>query len=164
MGGAIGLWLGANALERLEKLIACNTSAHLGTIEGWNSRMAAVRNGGMQSAIAGGLMERWFTAEFRAKHPEVVDSIRRMVLDAPVEGYLACCAAMRDADLRERVAAIRIPTLLIAGTGDPVTPPADAEFLAATIPAARLRELPAAHLSNLEAAAEFSEAVLQFLS
>jgi 3-oxoadipate enol-lactonase len=163
MGGLIGLWLGVNAPARVERLIACNTAARVGTVDAWNARMASVRSEGMK-AVAPGLMERWFTADFREKNPAAVDWIRRMVLDAPVEGYLACCAAVRDADLRERVGEIKIPTMIVAGSSDPVTPPAEAEFLAGKISAARLRELPAAHLSSVEAAAQFNEAVLQFLS
>jgi 3-oxoadipate enol-lactonase len=163
LGGLIALWLGIHAPERIERLVACNTAARVGTVEVWNSRMAAVRREGM-TAVAAGLMERWFTADFRASAPAVVESIRQMVLGAPVEGYLSCCAAVRDADLRERVADVKTPVLLIAGTSDAVTPPSEAEFLAGKISAARLRELPAAHLSNVEAAAAFTEAVLQFLS
>ncbi len=108
-------------------------------------------------AIAGGLMERWFTADFRAESPAIVESIRQAVLQQPVEGYVACCAAVRDADFRERLAEVKVPTLVIAGTSDPVTSPADGKFLAENIPGARLVELPAAHLSNVGAAAQFNE-------
>lgn len=163
MGGLIALWLGIHAPERLQKLVVCNTAARVGTVDAWNSRIAAIRNDGMK-AVAGGLMERWFTAGFRAKHPAIVESIRQMVLQAPVEGYVACCAAVRDADLRERVAEIKVPTLVIAGASDPVAPLADAQFLAANISGAKLVPLPAAHLSNVEAAGPFNAAVLKFLA
>ena len=163
MGGLIGLWLGIHAAGRLDRLVVCNTAARVGTADAWNSRMAAVRSGGMK-AVAPALMERWFTAAFRASAPAVVESTQKMVLQAPVEGYLACCAAVRDADLRERVAEVKARTLVITGANDPVTPPADARFLAEKIPGARYVELEAAHLSNIEAAAKFTDALLQFLS
>ena len=163
MGGVIGLWLGIHAAGRLERLVVCNSAARVGTVDAWNSRMAAVRSGGMK-AVAPALMERWFTADFRLKNAATVESIRQMVLQAPVDGYLACCAAVRDADLRDQVAEVKARTLVISGTSDAVTPPAEGKFLADTIPGARYVELGAAHLSNVEAAVKFSETLLQFLS
>lgn len=163
MGGLIGLWLGIHAAVRLDRLVVCNTAARVGTVDAWNSRMAAVRSGGMK-AVAPALMERWFTTAFRASAPAIVESIQKMVLQAPVDGYLACCAAVRDADLRDRIAEIKARTLIISGSGDAVTPPADGRFLAENIPGARFVELEVAHLSNIEAATQFTDAVLQFLS
>jgi len=163
MGGLIGLWLGIHAAGRLDRLVVCNTAARVGTADAWNNRMATVRSGGMK-AVAPALMERWFTAAFRTSAPAVVESTQKMVLQAPVDGYVACCEAIRDADLREQVAEVKARTLVIAGASDPVTPPADGQFLAAQIPGARYVELEAAHLSNIEAAAQFSGALLQFLS
>jgi len=162
MGGLTGLWLGIHAAGRLDRLVVCNTAARVGTAEAWNSRMATVRSGGMK-AIAPALLERWFTAAFRASAPQVVESTQKMVLQAPVEGYLACCEAIRDADLREEVAKVKPPTLIISGASDPVAPPAEGRFLAEKIPGARYVELEAGHLSNIEAAAQFSDALLQFL-
>jgi 3-oxoadipate enol-lactonase len=163
MGGVIGLLLGIHAAGRLDRLVVCNSAARVGTLDAWNSRMAAVRSGGMK-VVAPGLMERWFTADFRAKNAAIVESIQQMVLQAPVDGYLACCAAVRDADLRDEVAQVKVPTLVISGASDAVTPPADGKVLAEQIPEAQYLELQAAHLSNVEAAEKFNEALLQFLS
>ena len=138
MGGLIALWLGIHAPERLQRLVVCNSAARVGTVDAWNARIAAIRNEGMK-AIAGGLMERWFTADFRAESPAIVESIRQAVLQQPVEGYVACCAAVRDADFRERLAEVKVPTLVIAGASDPVTSPADGKFLAENIPGAQTR-------------------------
>jgi 3-oxoadipate enol-lactonase len=163
MGGVIGLWLGIHAADRLNRLVVCNSAARVGTADAWNSRMAAVRSEGMK-AVAPGLMERWFTASFRAKNPTIVESVRQMVLQAPVDGYLACCAAVRDVDLRGQVAQVKPRTLVIAGASDAVAPPAEGKFLTEQIPGARYVELEAAHLSNVEAAAKFNDTVMQFLS
>ena len=163
MGGLIGLWLGIHAGGRLERLVVCNTAARVGTADAWNSRMAAVRSGGMK-AVTPALLERWFTAAFRESSPRAIESTQKMLLQAPAEGYLACCEAVRDADLRERVGEVKARTLVISGASDPVTPPADGRFLAEKIPGARYVELEAAHLSNIEAAAQFTDALLQFLS
>jgi 3-oxoadipate enol-lactonase len=163
MGGLIGLWLGIHAAGRLDHLVICNTAARVGTAETWNTRMAAVRDGGMK-AVTPGLLERWFTAAFREKSPAVIESIEKMLLKAPVAGYLACCAAVRDADFREAAAKVKAPTLVISGASDPVAPAAEGKSLAEKIPGARYVELDAAHLSNVEAADKFNDALLSFLA
>jgi 3-oxoadipate enol-lactonase len=66
-------------------------------------------------------------------------------------------------DQRESVSRIKLPTLVVAGTSDPATPSADGKWLAEQIAGSRYLELPAAHLSNVEAAAQFNAEVLPFL-
>ena len=162
MGGMIGIWLGTNAPERLHKLVLCNTAARIGTAEVWNARIDAVSKDGMK-AIAPAVIERWFTPAFRAAAPEIVANAQRMIEASPPDGYSACCAAIRDMDQRESISSIRVPTLVISGTKDPVTTTADGQFLVDRISGARHLELPTAHLSNIEAPAQFSSGVLGFL-
>ena len=163
MGGMIGMWLGIHSPERLHRLILCNTAARIGTQEMWNARIATVRRDGMKS-VATAVIERWFTPEFRASSPEKVAHAQRMLENSPPEGYASCCAAIRDMDQREGVAQIKVPTLVIYGGKDPVTPPSDAHFLREQIPGAVEIEFPAAHLSNVEQAEAFTGAVSNFLS
>ncbi len=163
LGGMVGMWLGANAPERLRKLVLCNTAAKIGTAETWNSRIETVRKGGM-AAVGPGVLERWFTPEFRVRSPQVVASVGRMIESTPPEGYIACCAAVRDMDQRGMIAAIRVPTLVISGARDPATPPAEGRFLAERIAGAHYAELPTAHLSNLEAPDQFSSELMRFLT
>jgi 3-oxoadipate enol-lactonase len=163
MGGMIGMWLGVNAPARLNNLVLCNTAAKIGTPETWNARIEAVRKAGMKS-LASAVIERWFTPGFRAKEPATVATVQKMLEQANPEGYAACCAAVRDFDYRDRLATIRIPTLVIAGTQDSSTPPAGTHFLADRIPGARCTELPAAHLSNIEARDRFNQEVSAFLN
>jgi len=162
-GGMVGMWLASNAPERVERLVLCNTSAHLPGRELWNARIEAVRATGM-AAVAPQVLERWFTAGFRARASEAVEKVRQMLLTTPAEGYAACCAAIRDMDQRETIASIRAPTLVVVGSRDPATPPEHGRAIADRIRGARVIELPAAHLSNVEAAEAFNEAVLGFLS
>ena len=75
-------------------------------------------------------------------------------------GYLGCCAALRDADLRGEASRVRAPCLVVTGTHDVATPPAAGEWLAETIPAPGSGAFDAAHLSNVECAPAFTEAVL----
>jgi 3-oxoadipate enol-lactonase len=83
--------------------------------------------------VAAAVVERWFTAKFRASFPEKVGRAQRMLENSPPAGYTACCAAIRDMDQREAVARIKAPTLVIYGESDPVIPASDAHFLAGQI-------------------------------
>ena len=163
MGGMIGMWLALNAPERLSKLALSNTAAKIGTPEGWNARIDAVQKNGMKS-VASAILERWFTPAFRREAPETMATILKMLEETNPDGYVACCAAVRDFDCRKKKSAIRTPTLVIAGAHDPATPPADGRFLAQQIPGARYVELSAAHLSNIEAQDQFNRELAAFLN
>jgi 3-oxoadipate enol-lactonase len=162
MGGMVGMMLAQKFPQRLHKIVLCNTSPKIGTLESWNARIETVNAGGMQ-AVADGILERWFTPTFRATRRAEVEVTRQMLLESPPKGYVACSAAVRDMDQRETIASIRVPALVISGASDPVTPPADGRFVASQIDGARYVELPAAHLSNVEAAEAFNEAIERFL-
>jgi 3-oxoadipate enol-lactonase len=163
MGGAIGMWLALNAPERIDRLVLADTAARFGTVEKWNARIDAVRRGGL-GAIADGVVEGWFTPRFRERAPEAVARLRQMLLAAPTEGYLASCAAVRDVDLRGAIDRIACPTLVIVGTHDVPTPPAQARGLTERIAGARYVELDAAHISNVEAAERFTAELVGFLT
>src|SRR5207245_10954077 len=127
--------------------------------ERWKQCIEDVGKGGME-AIVDTRLDRWFTAEFRARAPEPVARICAMLTATPAEGYMACCAAVRDMDQRDAIAEVRHPTLVIAGTHDAVTPPAEVRATAERIRGARYVELDAAHLSNVEAAERFPAEVV----
>jgi len=162
MGGQTGMWLALHAPALLNKLVLCNTAAKIGAAEMWNARIEAVGKGGMQP-VSTAVMERWFSADYRANSPEVVGAIQLAFESANPEGYTANCAAVRDFDAREAVTAIRVPTLVIAGTHDAATTPAEGRFLAERIPGARYVELNAAHISNIEQRDRFTSELSSFL-
>jgi len=163
MGGMTGMWIALNAPQVLGKLVLCNTAAKIGDTAGWNSRIEAIRSGGMKS-VSSAVIERWLSSPFRSSSPGVTASTQRMLESADLDGYIANCAAVRDFDARETIHAIQIPTLVIAGTHDPATTPAEGRFLAKKIPGARYVELNAAHLSNIESQTQFNAEVLGFLN
>jgi 3-oxoadipate enol-lactonase len=163
MGGQTGIWLGLRVANRLHKLVLCNTGAKIGTADGWNTRIETVLNKGMKE-ISHAVASRWFTSEFHSAYPEVFSHAVKMIEGANPQGYAACCMALREFDARKELSAIKVPTLVIAGSRDPATPPTDGRFIADHVPGAHFRELQAAHLSNIEASAEFTSAVQQFLS
>jgi 3-oxoadipate enol-lactonase len=162
MGGSTGMFLGANAPQRFHKMVLCNTSPKFGTPETWQARIQAVQNGGMK-AVAPGVIERWLTTCFRAAHPQETQSVLSMVEATDPHGYMANCAAVRDADMRPLLAKIRVPCLVVAGTHDLSATPADGRLLAHTVPGAEYVELPTAHLSNVEARDEFNGHAVRFL-
>jgi len=164
MGGATGMWLAANAPERIDRLVLLCTSARFGTPEMWRERAAQVRERGTESVADAGI-ERWFTPEFREREPRVAERFRAMIAAQPDEGYAQCCGVLERLDLRDDLAKISAPTLVIAGAQDPSTPPApDCELLAERIPGARLEVLdPAQHLANVERAPEVTDLILEHL-
>ncbi|MDT3395742.1 3-oxoadipate enol-lactonase [Streptomyces sp. B1866] len=144
LGGAVGLHLAAYHPGRVERLAVLCSSARFGDSEGWRERAAAVRREGLE-ALAATADARWFTPGFTA--PELVEGHLR----ADPEAYAACCDAIAVFDLRDRLASIAAPTLLVAGREDRATPPAHLREIADAVPGAALTELPGAgHLAPAE--------------
>ena len=163
LGGLTALWLAAYHRDRVARAVFANTAARLGSTESWDERMRAVREGGM-AAIRDAVVARFLGARFRAAHPDVTRRISEMVEGTPPAGYVAVCAALRDADLREVVSRIRAPSLIIAGELDESAPARQSEELHAAIVDSELVVLPgAAHLTNVEQADEFTRIVSTFL-
>lgn len=163
MGGAVGLWLLANAPERIERAVLANTAPKLGTPDLWNARITAVLADGM-AETAQSTIERWFTPAFAGAHPDIVGPIRAQIARNEPANYAACCAALRDMDLRASLPNIPHDVLVISGREDPVVTAAQAAEFAARLPGGRHATLEARHLSNVEAAAAFDTAVTTFLT
>ena len=85
MGGMVGMWLGANAPQRINRLILSNTSAWFADKEIWNGRIKTVREKGL-AAIVGGTMERWFTPDFREREPKKIEWLSEMFWATNPEG------------------------------------------------------------------------------
>ena len=163
MGGMVGQWLAANAPDRIDKLILSNTSAYFSDKTRWDDRIKVVREKGVGS-IADGVMNLWFTADFRAREPQTIARFKEMLSATPVEGYIAACEAVRDMDHRELLQRITAPTLIIAGKHDPSTPLEAAGFMHARIAGSALTVLDAAHISNVEQPAIYTDTVSRFLA
>ncbi len=161
IGGMIGMWLLANAPQRIERAVLANTSAQMPP-GAFDERIAAVRAGGM-AAIADVTMSRWFTAPYLARRTPQMQTIRQGFLAVDPVGYVGCCAAIRDMALVPLLPRITAPVLVIAGASDPSTPPERGREIADAIPGARYAQLPAAHLSHMEQPARFADWVVRFL-
>ena len=162
LGGMIAMQIATQWPDRVLKAALCNTSPHMPPREGWDARIQTVMTQGT-AALAEGTLGRWFTPQFHQEHPETIARIRSQLLETSPEGYAACCAAIRDMDQRGSIGGIAAKTLVIGGTADTSTPPAQAELIARTIPEAKLVLLEAAHLSNIERAGDFNAALIEFL-
>ena len=162
LGGAIGQWLGAKAHDRVTAMILANTSPQFGPRANWQTRIATVRQGGMAS-IVDIAMQRFFSPEIAASSPEAA-SVRSLLLGTNPEGYVGCCAAVRDTDHVDLLKQIKMPTLIIVGEKDVSTPwSGHGEILAREIAGSQVVHLPAAHLSNIERPRSFTAALLKFL-
>jgi 3-oxoadipate enol-lactonase len=162
IGGIVSLWVATHAPERVERLVLANTAAKIGNDALWKERVRVVRDDGL-SQLADATMARWFTERFRQENADTVAQFHLTVARTNPDGYVGCSAALRDADLRPLAASVAVPTLVIVGTHDVATTAADGYWLADAIPGARLVELDAAHLSNVECAEAFNGALRTFL-
>lgn len=162
MGGMDGQWLGANAPDRIEKLILANTNFYYADKAPWADRIKTVREKGL-AQIAGPNMERWFTKGFIERAPQTIARMTDMFLASDLEGYIACVEAVRDMDFRASNPRIATPTLVIVGKHDPATPPERGEEIARTVKSSKVVALDAAHISNVEQPKAFTDAALNFL-
>ena len=161
IGGLIGQRFAAQYPHRVEKLVLCATATRHPAA--WDERIATVRQKGLAS-MAHGIMERWFTDDFRASRGDDVRGFITMLTRTPPEGYIAGCVAVRDADMEADDARITAPTLVLSGEQDPGVPPEAGAALTAAIAGARQTVIEgASHIINVERADAFNATVLEFL-
>ena len=162
LGGAIAQQQAVTAPDRLRAAVLCCTVPRFGGPQPWAERAATVRGSGM-AAIADATRQRWFTEEFRATRPEVVDRLIETMTGLDPEGYAGCCEALGGFDLSDELGRISIPVRVVAGVADPVAPPAAAEAMADAIPGADLVVVPdTSHLATV-AGDSFLRPVSDFL-
>lgn len=165
IGGMVGMWLGANAPERIDRLALICSSPFMPPPSIWQERARAVRAAGSVEPIADVVVERWLTPGYAAEHPEVRAELRAMLAATPAEGYAECCGAIERMDLRDALPQITAPTLVISGSDDAATPPAQQELIAAAIPWGRHEVVgPAAHLAAVEQSATVNRLLLEHLT
>ncbi|WP_430613243.1 3-oxoadipate enol-lactonase [Flavobacterium sp. JP2137] len=161
IGGLVGQWLGIHHPSRFEKIILSNTAAKIGTAEGWNNRIEQVSQDGLASILTA-TSERWFSADYRAKHHQEVAVVLEAFAATSLRGYIACCHALAAADFSAQLQAISVAVLVIVGLQDEVTTVADGERIRQGVPLAKLATLDAAHLSNIEHPEAFANHLLYF--
>jgi len=163
LGGMTAMRVAARNPERVDRLAVLCTGTELPPASGWTDRAATVRAHGT-GAVAGAVVERWFTANYLAAHPEIRTAYEAMVAATAAEGYAGCCEAIAALDLREDLGSIAAPTLAIAGADDPATPPAKLQEIAAGVKDGRLLVVrQAAHLANAEQPGTITPALIEHL-
>ncbi|MBM6594843.1 3-oxoadipate enol-lactonase [Microvirga pudoricolor] len=159
VGGMVAQRLAVRNPERVQAAILCCTAARIGSPETWAERIGAVEAGGVE-AVAGAVLERWFTPAFRRERPSETQGWRNMLERTPAQGYAGTCAAIRDADLTADAGRIAAPTLCIAGDQDGSTPAEIVRSTAHLIPGARFELIEGAgHIPCVEQPAMLAQLI-----
>jgi len=166
LGGAVAQAAAIAHPERPLSLAACCCRARMVPDFAvlWHGLIDTVKKNGFESIVEP-TAQRWFSDEFKAAHPEALDSVRTMIRRTSQEGYLGCVGAFIGLDVEDRLPSIRSPTIYISGAEDKMGgPPALMAGLAAKVPGARHVSVPkAAHIANIQNAAGFNKVLLEFL-
>jgi 3-oxoadipate enol-lactonase len=165
MGGMVGQGLALKYPELVKGLVLANTTSSYpeAALANWTARIETVNTKGLE-AVADGVMERYFNTAYRTEHPSDVAAARRTVVRNDPKAYAAACHAVRGVNYTERLAGIKVPTLVIAGADDQGTPVAMSEAIVQRVPGAELAVIDnASHLSVAEQPARFAELVSRFL-
>ncbi len=165
MGGLIGMTTALRYPGSIRSLVLADTTASYGPERKpmWDDRIRLAETKGID-AVLDRTMEAWFTAPFRAAHPDVVGRIRAMLAPTDPVGYVGAIQAIGYGDIREEIRAIRCPTLILVGDEDRGTDISMARTMHERIAGSELQVLPrAAHCSCVEAPDAFNRALLGFL-
>ncbi|MGW0930277.1 bifunctional 3-oxoadipate enol-lactonase/4-carboxymuconolactone decarboxylase PcaDC [Streptomyces sp. NPDC002644] len=164
LGGAVGLELALRHPERVASLALIAASPRFGTPDEFRQRGVVVRSNGLEQ-IARSSPERWFTGGFAAAQPAITEWAVQMVRTTDPGCYIACCEALASFDVRAELGGIGVPTLVLAGSEDRITGPAEARTLVAGIPDARLAVVPgASHLVPVEQPAAVTDLLVRHFS
>ena len=166
MGGMIGQTLALKAPELFSSLVLCDTSSRVPPEAKplWDERIHTAETKGMEPLVEGTL-GRWFTAPFKERGGDVVESVRTMIRSTNPAGYIGCCQAISGLNLTDRIGAIKVPMLIIVGEDDQGTPVAASKVMHQQIKGSQMVVLKsAAHLSNVEQPEAFTQALNGFLA
>ncbi|MFE5752429.1 4-carboxymuconolactone decarboxylase [Streptomyces massasporeus] len=164
LGGAVGIELALRHPERLASLALIATSPRFGSADEFRQRGVIVRTNGLDP-IARTAPERWFTGGFAAAQPAITEWAVQMVRTTDPGCYIASCEALASFDVRPELGRVGVPTLVLVGSDDQVTGPAEARTLVAGIPDARLAVVPgASHLVPVEQPAAVTDLLVRHFS
>ncbi|OUN01157.1 MAG: hypothetical protein BAA04_13200 [Firmicutes bacterium ZCTH02-B6] len=167
MGGYVAFAFARRYPQRLRALVLADTRAEPDTQEGRTGRYEQaqrVEQDGVDVVVEA-VLPRLVGETTRVRRPEVVAEVREMMAAARPAGVAAALRGLAERpDSRPTLADIEVPTLIIVGEEDVITPPALAEAMHAGIKDSRLAVIPGAgHLPNMETPEAFNDALLGFL-
>ncbi|MER6911947.1 alpha/beta fold hydrolase [Streptomyces sp. NPDC000594] len=161
IAGAIGIDLALRHPQRLASLALVSASPRFGTADEFRRRGVVVRTNGLDP-MARSAPESWFTQNFAAAQPAIVEWAVTMVRTTDPGCYIAACEALAAFDARAELGRVGVPTLVLVGSEDQITGPAEARTLVAGIPDARLALVPgASHLAPVEQPAAVTDLLLR---
>jgi 3-oxoadipate enol-lactonase len=162
LGGMIGIWLAANAPERITSLaVVCSALVPLPSARAWQDRVATVRAEGT-SAIVDMVVPRWFTPAFLQRSPEVVASVVEDLKATSADGYAGCGDAIARMDLRPLLPSVKSPALVISGADDLAAPPAQGAAAALGIAGSRFTVIRgASHFAHMEKPGPVTDALMR---
>ena len=166
MGGMIGQAFALKYPGTFSSIVLADTTSRrpANAAEMWGERIRIAQQSGMD-ALVESTLERWFTASYRASRQDVMQRIGNDIRSTPTAGFAGCCHAISKVDYLDRLREIHVPALVLVGEHDHGTPPAMAQQIHANLPGSELKFIPsAAHLSNIEQAQVFNDALTGFLS
>ncbi|MFJ9541079.1 alpha/beta fold hydrolase [Streptomyces sp. NPDC101225] len=164
LGGAVGLELALRHPDRIASLALIAASPRFGTADEFRGRGVIVRTNGLDP-IARSSPDRWFTHGFAAAQPAITDWAVQMVRTTDPGCYIAACEALASFDVRAELGGAGVPTLVLVGSEDRVTGPAEARTLVAGVPDARLAVVPgASHLVPVEQPAAVRDLLVRHFS
>jgi 3-oxoadipate enol-lactonase len=166
LGSTVAMRTAIDQPDRIDRLVpsCCRARMVPEFAVMWDRLLATVREGGVE-AIVEQTAQRWFTEDFKAAHPAVIDGVRAMVRGTSLDGYLGCVAAFVGLDLEDELHRIQAPTLFIGGADDKSGgPEALMRGLAARVPGAAYVPVPrAAHIANVQNPDDYNRTVREFL-
>ncbi|MEX0703202.1 MAG: alpha/beta fold hydrolase [Planctomycetales bacterium] len=167
MGGYIAWQFAHKHPGRLRRLVLCDTKAAADSDEAKENRhrMAETALAHGAAAIAKALEDKLFAEATRRDRPEVVAMVRRMIEGTDPEGIAAALRGMAERpDMSESLEKVEVPTLLIVGVEDALTPPAEMKRMAIALMNAQLVQIAdAGHLAPLENPEPVNAAIRKFL-
>ena len=166
LGGALAQAFAIEHPDRLDRLMPCCCRARMvpDFAAMWHKLRETVRQNGLETIVEP-TVQRWFSEDFKAAHPDVLDSIRRMIRGTTLEGYLGVTAAFIALDVEDRLQEIRAPILYVSGAEDKLGgPPALMQGLSGKVKGARHVSVPkAAHIANIQNPEGFNRVLGEFL-
>ncbi|MFG2287113.1 4-carboxymuconolactone decarboxylase [Streptomyces sp. NPDC048595] len=164
IGGAIGTQLALTRPHRVTSLALVSSSPRYGTADAWRQRGVVIRTNGLDP-IARTSPEHWFTQGFAGAQPAIVEWAVQMVRTTDPGCYIAACEALASYDVRSSLGRVGVPTLVVVGSEDQVTPTTDARTLVAGIPDASLALVPGtSHLAPVEQPSAVTELLIRHFS
>lgn len=163
VGGMIAQLIAFQKPSVVDKLVLCDTRFKIGNEQIWNERIGVIEEKGI-AAISDGVMQRWFSEQFRKEKSIRIAGYTNMLERTPVLGYIQTCEAIRDADLTAQTAKIKIKTLCVVGSEDKSTLPEEVKDLADLIEGARLEVIEGSgHIPCVDNPVALSKLIIGFI-